>query len=110
MKRSYAYSLRESSERDRPGGVFGTTGKSLPKLLGNEGHEGVEKTKSSVETGVESLLSGESDLGGGGLVGHRLGSLLRKQEKRREERDASDRVFGRLREREIRTMKTSQSS
>lgn len=68
--------LGPSGNGNGSGGLASSSGESLPELFGDERHEGVKKTESRVEAGVEGLLSGLSGLERGRGVGHGLGSLL----------------------------------
>ena len=54
------YESRVLGEHDGRCGVVGAARETLPELLGNEGHEGVQETETVVETRVQGLLSGSA--------------------------------------------------
>ena len=73
------YEGRVLGEHDGRCGVVGAARETLPELLGNERHEGVQETKTMIETRVERLLGGPACRLRGGLIGHGLHRFLQRR-------------------------------
>ena len=70
------YEDREIGKHDGRRRIIRPTRQALPELLGDEGHEGMQKTETEVQASVEGLLGGLARLGRRRLVCHRLHRLL----------------------------------
>lgn len=67
--------LGELGSHNRNGLIFGATRQTLPQVLGDEGHDRMDESQSSIQSGVKGLLSRLLSLGGSISSQEELGVL-----------------------------------